>query len=169
MSLRVRLFWGKMISANHFPPNLRVWQQRKMKFSGKSFPVDQNLLLRPGNDFTLSFSLQIISGSRKREREREKECKRERARERTRAQPNADPANKREKERKHSLRSSHRHRSTSRRSRRAQPDDHQAKRRRPTVSESSNSHRSRPTHPVQLSQSIIGPASLITEPNTNSW
>ena len=38
-----------------------------MKFSGKSFPVDQNLLLWPRNDFTLSFSLQIISGERERE------------------------------------------------------------------------------------------------------
>ena len=28
--LRVRLFQGKMISGNHFPPNPRVWQQRKM-------------------------------------------------------------------------------------------------------------------------------------------
>ena len=66
-----------MILGNHFPPNPRVWQQRKMKFSGKSFPVDQNLLLWPGNDFTLSFSLQIISGERERERaqigEREEE------------------------------------------------------------------------------------------------
>ena len=58
----------------------------------------------------------------------------ERARERTRApiQPtsernneSSDPANEREKERE--LRSSHRHRSTSHRSRRAQPDDHRAK------------------------------------------
>ena len=43
-----------------------------MKFSGKSFLVDQCLLLWPGNDFTLSFSLQIISGKRERERERER-------------------------------------------------------------------------------------------------
>ena len=63
-----------MISGNHFPPNPRVWQQRKMKFSGKSFPVDQHLLLWPGNDFTLSFSLQIISGKREREREREEKA-----------------------------------------------------------------------------------------------
>ena len=122
-------------------------------------------------------------------REREKECREserknntERARERTRApfQPtserknqssdpateSSDPANEREKERE--LRSNHRHRSTSRRSSRAQPDDHRAKLRRPTVSESSNSHRSRPTHPIQLSQSITGPATPITEPNTDS-
>ena len=26
--IRVRLFWGKMISGNHFPPNPGVWQQR---------------------------------------------------------------------------------------------------------------------------------------------
>lgn len=83
------------------------------------------------------------------------------------ATESSDPANKREKERE--LRSSHRHRSTSCRSCRAQPDDHRTKRRRPTVSESSNSHRSRPTHPIQLSQSITGPATLITEPNTDSW
>ena len=43
-----------------------------MKFSGKSFPINQNLLLWPGNDFTLSFSLQIISRKRERKREREK-------------------------------------------------------------------------------------------------
>jgi len=41
----VHLFWGKMISGNHFPPSLRVWQQRKIKFSGKSLPVDRNLRL----------------------------------------------------------------------------------------------------------------------------
>ena len=26
--LRVRLFWVKMISGNHFPPNPGVWQRR---------------------------------------------------------------------------------------------------------------------------------------------
>ena len=139
----VRLFWGKMISRNHFPLNPRVWQQWKMKFSGKSLPVDWNLLLWPGNDFTLSFSLQIISRSCKTQREREKEQQRERV-----------SKTQREREKERELRSSHRHRSTSRRSRRAQPDDHRAKRHRPTVSESSNSHRSNPTHPIQLSQSI---------------
>ena len=69
----MRLFWVKMISGNHFPPNLHVWLQRKMKFSGNSFPVDQYLLLWPGNNFTLLFSVQIISGKRERERERERE------------------------------------------------------------------------------------------------
>ena len=69
LSLRVRLFWVKMISGNHFPPNPHVWLQRKMKFSENSFSVDQYLLLWPENDFTLSFSLQIISGERERERE----------------------------------------------------------------------------------------------------
>ena len=54
-----------------------------MKFSGKSLPVDRNLLLWPGNDFTLSFSLQIISGSCKTQREQEKKRKTQRARERT--------------------------------------------------------------------------------------
>ena len=42
---RVRLFWVKMISGNHFPPNQHVWLQRKMKFSGNSLPVDRNLRL----------------------------------------------------------------------------------------------------------------------------
>ena len=70
--LRVRLFWGKMISGNHFPPNPRVWQQQKMKFSGNSLPVDRNLRLWPGNEVTFSFSLQFISGKRERERGREK-------------------------------------------------------------------------------------------------
>ena len=44
-TLRVRLFWVKMISGNYFPPNPHVWLQRKMKFFGNSFPVDQYLLL----------------------------------------------------------------------------------------------------------------------------
>ena len=123
------------------------------------------------------------------QREREKECREserknntERARTRThpptqptseRKNQSSDPAtessdlaNEWEKERE--LWSSHRHRSTSCRSRRAQLDNHRAKRCRPTVSESSNSHRSRPTHPIQLSQSITGPATPITEPNTDS-
>ena len=51
--------------------NPHVWQQRKMKFSRNSFPVDQYLLLWPGNNFTLLFSVQIISEKRERERERE--------------------------------------------------------------------------------------------------
>ena len=67
--IRVRLFWVKMISENHFPPNPHVWLQRKMKFSGNSFPVDQYLLIWPGNNFTLLFSVQIISEERERERE----------------------------------------------------------------------------------------------------
>ena len=150
---RVRLFWEKMISGNHFPPNPRVWQQWKMKFSGKSLLVDRNLLLWPGNDFTLLFSLQIISRSRKTQREREKECKTQREREKEQHTKRASKT-QREREKERELRSSHRHRSTSRRSRRAQLDDHRAKRRKPTVSESSNSHRSNPTHPIQLSQSI---------------
>ena len=72
LTFRVRLFWVKMISGNHFPPNPHVWLQRKMKFSGNSFPVDQYLLLWPGNNFTLLFSVQIIFGERERERERER-------------------------------------------------------------------------------------------------
>lgn len=103
MSLRVHLFWGKMISANHFPPNPRVWQQRKMKFSGKSFPVDQNLLLRPGNDFTLSFSLQIISESRKRERESERKNAKERESERKNESSAKRRSSQRARERKKAL------------------------------------------------------------------
>ena len=67
------LFWVKMISGNHFHPNPHVWLQRKIKFSGNHLPVDQNLRLWPGNEFTLSFSLQFISGSRNTLREWEKE------------------------------------------------------------------------------------------------
>ena len=54
-----------MISGNHFHPNSHVWLQRKIQFSGNHLPVDQNLRLWPENEFTLSFSLQFISGSRK--------------------------------------------------------------------------------------------------------
>ena len=67
-SIRVRLFWVKMISRNHFHPY--VWLSRKMIFSGKWFPVDQYFHLWPGNDFLPSFSLQNFFGKRKRERER---------------------------------------------------------------------------------------------------
>ena len=70
--LRLRLFWVKMISGNHFHPSPHVWLQRKISFSGNSFPVDQYLLLWPGINFTLLFSVQIISGKRERERERER-------------------------------------------------------------------------------------------------
>ena len=83
MQFRVCLFWVKMISGNHFPPNPHVWLQGKMKFSGNSFPVDQYLLLWPGLHFTLLFSVQIISGKRERER-RESPDRRERERERER-------------------------------------------------------------------------------------
>ena len=88
------------------------------------------------------FHFKSFSGHAK-HREREKEQHRERA-----------SKTQREREKERELWSSHRHRSTSRRSCWAQPNDHQAKRRRPTVSESSNSHRSNPMHPIQLSQSI---------------
>ena len=85
MQFRVCLFWVKMISGNHFPPNPHVWLQGKMKFSGNSFLVDQYLLLWPGLHFTLLFSVQIISRKREREREREKrEPRSERERERGR-------------------------------------------------------------------------------------
>ena len=61
---------GENDSGNHFPPNPHVWLSRKMIFSGKWLPVDQYFHLWPGNDFSPSFSLQIISGKRERERER---------------------------------------------------------------------------------------------------
>ena len=63
MRLRLHLFWVKMISGNHFHPFPHVWLQRKIQFSGNCIPVDQNLPLWPGNEFTFSFSLQFISGS----------------------------------------------------------------------------------------------------------
>ena len=58
-----------MISGNHFHPFPRVWLKRKIQFSGNCIPVDRNLLLWPGNEFTFSFSLQFTSGKRERERE----------------------------------------------------------------------------------------------------
>ena len=60
---RLRLFWVKMISGNHFHPFPHVWLQRKIQFSGNCIPVDHNFPLWPGNEFTFSFSLQFISGS----------------------------------------------------------------------------------------------------------
>ena len=104
LCLRVRLFWMKMISGNHFHPFLHVWLQWKIQFSGNCIPVDQNLRLWPGNEFTLPFSLQFISGKRERERERERKEKRE-------------PRSEREWE-KRELRSE----STDRRSRRSSDD-----------------------------------------------
>ena len=83
-------FGWKMISGNHFPPNPHVWLQRKMKFFENSFPVDQYLLLWLGNNFTLLFSIQIISG--KRERERERREKREPRSERERKEEETLPA-----------------------------------------------------------------------------
>ena len=59
-----------MISGNHFHPFPHVWLQRKIQFSGNCIPADQNLRLWLGNEFTLSFSLQFISGKREREREK---------------------------------------------------------------------------------------------------
>ena len=77
--LRVRLFWVKMISGNHFHPFPHVWLPRKISYSGKWLPVDQFFHLWPGNQFLPSFSLQMTSG--KRERERESPDQRERERE----------------------------------------------------------------------------------------
>ena len=72
MWLRVRLFWVKMISGNHFHPFPHVWLSWKILFSGKWLPIDQYFHLWPGNNFLPSFSLQSISGKRERERERER-------------------------------------------------------------------------------------------------
>ena len=71
-ALRVRLFWVKMISGNHFHPFPHVWLSRKISFSRKWLPVDQYFHLWPENQSLPSFSLQITSGKREREREREK-------------------------------------------------------------------------------------------------
>ena len=87
-ALRVRLFWVKMISGNHFHPFLHVWLLRKISFSGKWLLVDQYFHLWPGNQFLPSFSLQITSGERERERERErKESLDQREREREKREP----------------------------------------------------------------------------------
>ena len=87
--IRVCLFWVKMISGNHFHHFPHVWLQRKIQFSGNCFPIDQNLRLWPGNEFTLSFSLQFIFESRKThsntERKREEKHKTHKNTERTRA------------------------------------------------------------------------------------
>ena len=78
-SLRVRLFWVKMISGNHFHPFPHVWLSRKMIFSEKWLPVDQYFHLWPENHFLPSFSLQLTSEKREWEREkREPRSERER-------------------------------------------------------------------------------------------
>ena len=159
-----------MISGNHFPPNPHVWLQRKIKFSGNHLPVDQNLRLWPRNEFTLSFSLQFISRSCNTLREWEKErrespkqraTQREREEERREIkwekEPNHFPATEssdlaiessiqQTSERKNPLlRSSHRHRSTSRRWRRVQPDDHRPDQRPIQTNARTSSLQSRPT------------------------
>ena len=79
LQFRVRLFWVKMISGNHFHHFPHVWLSWKISFSGKWLPVDQYFHLWPGNQFLPSFSLQITSGKREREREkREPRSERER-------------------------------------------------------------------------------------------
>ena len=70
--LRVRLFWVKMISGNHFHPFPHVWLSRKISFFGKWLPIDQFFHLWPGNQFLPSFSLQMTFGKREREREKRK-------------------------------------------------------------------------------------------------
>ena len=71
-NFRVRLFWVKMISGNHFHHFPHVWLSRKISFSGKWLPVYQYFHLWPENHFLPSFSLQITSGKREREKERER-------------------------------------------------------------------------------------------------
>ena len=44
-TLRLHLFWVKMISGNHFHPFPHVWLQQKIQFSGNCIPVDHNLPL----------------------------------------------------------------------------------------------------------------------------
>ena len=159
-----------MISGNHFHHFLHVWLQRKIQFSGNCIPVDQNLPLWPGNEFTLSFSLQFISRSlsthSNTERKREEKHKTNAHIERTRA-PILNPATEtsdpqtqtsdpqtQSSEPKTQLPKTHKNpllRSTSCRWRRVQLDDHCPDQR-----------------PIQLSQSITGPATPITEPNTLS-
>lgn len=73
---------------NHLPPDPTVWKPRNIKFSGKYALVYRNLLLWPGNDFTILFSLQIISGNEP-HTHRERERAREREREQTK--PSSDP------------------------------------------------------------------------------
>ena len=89
--LRVRLFWVKMISGNHFHPFPHVWLQRKIQYFGNCIPVNQNLPLWPGNEFTLSFSLQFISRSlsthNNTERKREEKHKTNAHTERTSSDP----------------------------------------------------------------------------------
>ena len=80
-TFRVRLFWVKMISGNHFHPFPHVWLSQKMILFEKWLPVDQYFHLWPGNDFLPSFSLQSISGKRERERERGRARARERGEE----------------------------------------------------------------------------------------
>ena len=111
-----------MISWNHFPPKPACLAVTKNKIFRKiiSYWSKFTPLTRKWF-YTLIFTSNHFRVTQKRERARERTQKRERVRERMRAQPNADPANRREKERKHSLQSSHRHRSTSCRSCQAQP------------------------------------------------
>ena len=70
-NFRVRLFWVKMISGNHFHHFPHVWLSRKISFSGKWLPVDQYFHLWPENHFLPSFLLQI---TRSEERRVGKEC-----------------------------------------------------------------------------------------------
>ena len=61
MVLRVCLYWGKMISGNHFPPNRGVWQNGKFHFPENGFLLteiftfDPEMILHPHFHFK-SFS-----------------------------------------------------------------------------------------------------------------
>ena len=89
MTLRVRLFWVKMISGNHFHHFPHVWLSWKISFSGKWLPVDQYFHLWPRNQFLPSFSLQITSRKREREK-REPRLERERKKREPRSRHYAD-------------------------------------------------------------------------------
>ena len=90
LNVRLCLFWVKITSGNHFPPNPHAWLSRKMIFSEKWLPIDQYFHLWPGNDFLPSFSLQSISGKRKRERESARARERRRNRTVSRSPGGAD-------------------------------------------------------------------------------
>ena len=75
LSLRVRLFWVKMISGNHFPPNPHVWLSRKMT---SGWPIFSPLTRKWFS--TLIFTSNHFRKKRERER-RESPDQRERERE----------------------------------------------------------------------------------------
>ena len=74
-ALRVRLFWMKMISGNHFHPFPHVWLSQKMIFSGKWLPVDQYFHLWPEMIFAPHFHFKAFP-EKERERGRARACER---------------------------------------------------------------------------------------------